>query len=113
VIEKERDAMTKGISLTEANLPMGEFPPSSLIGRKGKALPASDARTVRSHKAAGRRGAGLRFDQSLLGGLLDPKTSSHSLAALAHAAAFSGKRLILEIRDDNPVRIVRTYTAGI
>lgn len=102
--------MTKGISPTEANLPMGEFPPSSLIGRRGKALSASDTRTVRSHKAAG---AGLTFDQSLLRGLLDPKTSSHSLAALAHAAAFSGKRLILEIRDDNPVRIVRTYTAGI
>jgi len=51
-------------------------------------------------------------DQSLLGGFLDPKSSSLSLAALARAAAFSGKRLVLEIRDESPVKIIRTSTRG-
>jgi hypothetical protein len=50
--------------------------------------------------------------QSLLGGLLDPKSSSLSLNALARAAAFSGKRLVLEIRDETPVRTIRTSTKG-
>ena len=52
------------------------------------------------------------FNQSMLGGILDPKSSSLSLTALAQAAASSGKRLVVEIRDETPVRIVRTSTKG-
>ena len=63
-----------------------------------------------SSKVTSRRGQ--IGDQSLLRGLLDPKSSSLSLTALARAAAFSGKRLVIEIRDENPVRIVRTSTKG-
>jgi hypothetical protein len=53
------------------------------------------------------------FAQSLLGGLLDLKSSSLSLTALAQAAASSGKRLIIEIRDETPVKIVRTSASGL
>jgi len=38
------------------------------------------------------------LNQSMLGGLLDPKSSSLSLTALAQVAALSGKRLVVEIR---------------
>jgi hypothetical protein len=52
------------------------------------------------------------FNQSMLGGLLNLKSSSLSLTALAQAAASSGKRLVVEIRDETPVKIVRTSTKG-
>jgi hypothetical protein len=68
--------------------------------------------TLRRHTAVGRRTGGQIIGQTLLGGLFDPKSSSLSLSALAQAAAFSGKRLVLEIRDENPVRIIRTSTRG-
>jgi hypothetical protein len=53
------------------------------------------------------------LNQSMLGGLLDPKSSSLSLTALAQVAALSGKRLVVEIRDETPVKIIRTSTKGI
>jgi hypothetical protein len=52
------------------------------------------------------------FNQSMVAGLLDRKSSSLSLAALAQAAASSGKRLVVEIRDETPVKIVRISTKG-
>jgi hypothetical protein len=52
------------------------------------------------------------LNQPMLVGLLDPKSSSLSLTALAQAAASSGKRLVVEIRDETPVRIVRTSIKG-
>jgi hypothetical protein len=52
------------------------------------------------------------LNQSIAGGLLDPKRSSLSLTALAQAAASSGKRLVVEIRDATPVKIVRTSSRG-
>jgi hypothetical protein len=57
-------------------------------------------------------GGSKMLNQSMLVGLLDPKSSSLSLAALAQAAASSGKRLVVEIRDETPVKIVRTLTRG-
>ena len=73
---------------------------------------SSATRTTRRDKTIGGRSVRRMVNQSLLGGLLDPKSSSLSLSALAQAAAFSGKRLVLEIRDENPVKIIRTSTRG-
>jgi hypothetical protein len=104
--------MTNGILASEANLTSSGWLSSKSIGKEGKASSTNDARTLRRDKATGRRAGGRIVDQSLLGVFLDPKSSSLSLTALAQAAAFSGKRLILEIRDENPVKIVRTSTRG-
>jgi hypothetical protein len=73
---------------------------------------SSATRTAQRDKTTGRPAGRRVVNQSLLGGLLDPKSSSLSLSALAQAAAFSGKRLVLEIRDENPVKIIRTSTRG-
>jgi hypothetical protein len=109
---KKETAMTNGILASEANLTSSGWLSSKSIGKEGKASSTNDARTLRRDKATGRRAGGRIVDQSLLGVFLDPKSSSLSLTALAQAAAFSGKRLILEIRDENPVKIVRTSTRG-
>jgi hypothetical protein len=103
--------MTNGILVSEANLAPSGFLPSKLIGRKPQPSSVGVARTLRRDTATilSRRTG----DQSLVRGLLDPKSSSLSLTALARAAAVSGKRLVLEIRDENPVRIVRTSTPGL
>jgi hypothetical protein len=102
--------MANGIVASEANLQSSGVLTEKLIARSGKASSAGHARALQvDRSSAGRRWAG---EQSLVRGLLDPKSSSLSLTALARAAAFSGKRLIIEIRDDNPVRIVRTSTRG-
>jgi len=104
--------MTNGILASDVNLSsIGQFAPKS-IGKKGKASSSDTTRTVRRDKTGGRLAGRRIAGQSLIGGLLDPKSSSLSLTALAQAAAFSGKRLILEIRDENPVRIIRTSTKG-
>jgi len=68
------------------------------------------ARIVRREKAGQREGG--RFGEALPTGLLDRNMTSPTLASLAQAAASSGKRLILEIRDENPVQVVRTTTKG-
>jgi hypothetical protein len=52
-------------------------------------------------------------DQSLVRRLLNPKSSSLSLTALAETFALSGKRLMIEIRDENPVQIVRVPSRGL
>jgi antitoxin HicB len=51
---------------------------------------------------ARQRGTGL----SQLDKLLDPKNTAVSLVTLARAAAFSGKRLVVEIRDQHPVKVI-------
>lgn len=71
----------------------------------------SSVRTGRRTNA-GRRERGAMIDQSLLCGLLDPETSELPFAALTEAAVLLGKRLILEIRDENPVHVVWTSTKG-
>jgi hypothetical protein len=50
------------------------------------------------------RGTGL----SQLDRLLDPQNTAVSLVTLARAAALSGKRLVVEIRDQHPVRVIET-----
>ncbi len=93
--------MTNTTLAVEATLPSSGLLSSKLIATTDKAVPATHARKL------GRSEKGERRNRSLLGELLDPKSSSVSLTALARVAAFSGKRLIIEIRDENPVRIVR------
>jgi hypothetical protein len=109
---KKETAMTNGILASEANLISSGLWSSKLTGKKDKASSPNPTRTLRRDKATRGWARGRMLDQSLLGGLLDPKSSSLSLAALAQAAAFSGKRLVLEIRDENPVKIIRTSTPG-
>ena len=80
---------------------------------KARSPPAAIVDAVGLEKSAGTINGGKKMlNQSMLGGLLDPKSSSLSLTALAQAAASSGKRLVVEIRDDIPVKIVRTSTRG-
>jgi hypothetical protein len=43
---------------------------------------------------------------SQLDRLLDPKNTAVSLVTLARAAALSGKRLVVEIRDQHPVKVI-------
>jgi hypothetical protein len=109
---KKEMAMTNAILASEANLTSSGLLSSKSIGKKGKRSSANAARTLRVEKATGSRTEGRTVAQTLLGRLLDPKSSSQSLAALARAAAFSGKRLVLEIRDENPVKIIRMSTRG-
>jgi len=102
--------MTNALLQSEANLASSGLLSSQLIGERIAPSPVSIAKTLRPGKAPSRsRRTG---DQSLVRGLLDLKSSSLSLGALVRAAAFSGKRLVLEIRDENPVQIVRTSTPG-
>jgi hypothetical protein len=102
--------MTNVIPASEASLSPSGLLSSNSIGKAGKTCNA--ARTIRADKAAGKRAPAGIVQQSLLCELLDPRSSSRSLAALARAAASSGKRLVLEIRDETPVRIIRTSTRG-
>jgi hypothetical protein len=105
--------MTNAMLVNEANLsPSGLFSSRAIL-KKSRASSAETAKTTSHEKASGSRAVGRMFDRSLLGGLLDPKASSLSLTALAQAAASSGKRLIIEIRDETPVKIVRTSTRGL
>ncbi|SRR5216683_5659745 len=103
--------MTNGVLVSEVNQSLSVLLSSTSIGKKGRASSTDAASKVRRAKGSRQEG-GRMIDQSLLAGLLDPKTSSLSLTALVQAAAFSGKRLVLEIRDENPVQIVRTPTRG-
>jgi hypothetical protein len=47
---------------------------------------------------------------SQLDRLLDPQNNDVSLVMLARAATLSGKRLIVEIRDQNPVKTIRAIS---
>jgi len=102
--------MTNGILPTETTLSSNESLFSNSIGKTGE--PADAAGTIQPDKATAKRARVRTVQQSFVRGLLDPKSSSLTLTALARAAAFSGKRLVLEIRDETPVRIVRTSTRG-
>jgi hypothetical protein len=102
-------AMTNGILAIEVAPSSNGSLFSNPIGKSGKA--AHTRRTI-GPDATGKRARERMVQQSLLGGLLDPKSSSLSLRALARVAAISGKRLVLEIRDETPVRIVRTSIRG-
>jgi hypothetical protein len=107
--KRKRAAMTNGTLPSKATLASNGLLTPKLIAEKAKPSYVSIAGTLRSDKTSRSRRPG---DQSLVRGLLDPKSSSLSLKALARTAAFSGKRLVLEIRDANPVQIVRVSTPG-
>jgi hypothetical protein len=101
------------IVVKEANLSLrGLFSPKTIM-KKNRAASSRAAKTMGCEKEPGRRTGARPFDQSSLGGLLEPKSSSLSLAALAQAAAAAGRRLIVEIRDETPVKIVRISTSGV
>jgi len=99
-----------GILASEASLASNGSLTATLIAKKSETSAAGVAKAPLRSKAASR--SRRVFDQPLMRGLLDARSSSLSLKTLARAAAFSGKRLVLEIRDENPVRIVRTSTRG-
>ena len=99
-----------GILAGEATLASSGSLTSRLIAKNVETSSIGAAKALRRDKAVGKPGRML--DQLLVRGLLDAKSSSLSLKNLARVAAFSGKRLVLEIRDENPIRIVRTSTRG-
>lgn len=72
--------------------------------RKRRTSPSGAAKNMRREKDRPQGGGGFR--EALPKGLLDRKMTTLTLASLAQAATNSGKRLILEIRDENPVQIV-------
>jgi hypothetical protein len=49
---------------------------------------------------------------SQLDRLLDPQNTAVLLVKLARAAALSGKRLVVEIRDQHPVKIIEMKKEG-
>lgn len=102
--------MANGISASEADLASSGLFSAKSTEKRGRASSSNIARALRREQATGMQGQ--THDQSLLQRLLDPKSSSLSLTALAKSAASSGKRLVLEIRDDHPVRIIRTSAKG-
>jgi hypothetical protein len=110
---QKETTMANAILVNEANLPPSGLFSSRTIVKKSRVSSVDAAKTIRREKAPARRSEGRMFAQSLLGGLLDLKSSSLSLTALAQAAASSGKRLIIEIRDETPVKIVRTSANGL
>lgn len=100
--------MTNDVVTGQANQSPVVFVPSKV---NGKTCTASSTKAGRRANA-GRRERGALVDQFLLSGLLDPKTSALPFAVLTEAAVLLGKRLILEIRDENPVQVVWTSTRG-
>lgn len=80
-------------------------PNDELVGRivsSANAKPKIGRRQYPKGEIAKERGAG----HSQLDRLLDPKTTAVSLVTLARAAALSGKRLVVEIRDQHPVKVI-------
>jgi hypothetical protein len=106
---KKEAAMTNGVLASRGNLFSNVTLSPEPAGKK-RTAPSGTTRTVRREKTAPQDGG--RFGKTLTAGLLDRKMTSLTIASLVQAAASSGKRLILEIRDENPVQIVRTTTRG-
>jgi hypothetical protein len=75
----------------------------------------SESATIQVDVESGQKTKGwIRKEQksglSQLDRLLDPQNNAVSLVRLARAATLSGKRLIVEIRDQNPVKTIRTIS---
>jgi|SRR5882757_5927128 len=73
----------------------------------------SESATIQVEVARGQKANGRIYKEpksalSHLDRLLDPQNNAVSLVMLARAAALSGKRLVVEIRDQNPVKIIGT-----
>jgi len=80
-------------------------PHDEFVGRvvsSANAEPKTGRRQYPKGEIARQRGTGL----SQLDRLLDPKNTAVSLVTLARAAALSGKRLVVEIRDQHPVKFI-------
>jgi hypothetical protein len=80
-------------------------PHDEFVGRivsSANAEPKTGRRRYPKGEIARERGTGLfQLDR-----LLDPKNTAVSLVTLARAAALSGKRLVVEIRDQHPVKVI-------
>jgi hypothetical protein len=85
------------VAMTEN--PGGEKTPK-LLGAEGRGRRTAEKPRRRNQKS------GFHLDS-----LLDAQHRSLSLNALARSAALSGKRLIIEIRDQHPVKIIRQENA--
>ena len=103
--------MTNGTLPNSANYASSGLLTPKLTAERIVPAAAGAARVRRSDKTSST--SSRTREQSLVRGLLNPKLSSLSLTALARTAALSGKRLMLEIRDENPVQIVRVSTRGL
>ena len=95
--EKKEAVMTNGTLTNSANLASSGLLTSKLISAQAKP-------SARSRK---------KGEQALVRRLLNSRSSSLSLTALAETFALSGKRLMIEIRDENPVQIVRVSSRGL
>lgn len=100
--------MANDVETGQANQSPVVFVPSKINGRTCTAPSTRAGRRTN----ADRLERGALVDQSLLSGLLDSETSALPFAALTEAAVLLGKRLILEIRDENPVQVVWASTRG-
>jgi hypothetical protein len=72
------------------------------IFSSGSVEPKMGRRQCPQGKIARKEGTAL----SQLDRLLDPQNTAVTLTTLARAAALSGKRLVVEIRDQYPVKII-------
>jgi hypothetical protein len=80
-------------------------PNNEFVGRivnSANSKPKIGRRQYPKGEIARERGTAL----SQLDRLLDPKTTAVSLVTLARAAALSGKRMVVEIRDQHPVKVI-------
>lgn len=93
-----------------ASLPLENYsgsPSDEFVGKivsSATTEPKIGQRQFTKGAIAGERGSGL----SQLDRLLDPQNTSVSLITLARAAALSGKRLVVEIRDQHPVTVIES-----
>jgi hypothetical protein len=85
---------------------VSDYPtPPTFVGKivsSANAEPKIGRRQYPKGEIARERGTGL----SQLDRLLDPQNTAVSLVTLARAAALSGKRLVVEIRDQHPVKVI-------
>jgi hypothetical protein len=104
--------MINAISENEAALPPKGLVRSKSTDKQVKSVPATVEKVLVRDEVARRLTSGRTMSRSLLPVLCDPTSSSLSLSALVQSAAFSGKRLVVEIRDVRAVRTVRRSIRG-
>jgi hypothetical protein len=88
----------EGLSASPSDEFVGKVFSSASVGSKTARRQYPRSEIVRQQGAA----------LSQLNRLLDPQNTAVSLVTLAHAAALSGKRLVIEIRDQHPVKTIET-----
>jgi hypothetical protein len=105
--------MLNTILVNETSLSRRSSLSREAIAQQGGTLSAETLKAAGRKRAPGKPAAGQMFNRSLWGGLLDFKSSSLPLTVLAQAAASSGKRLVVEIHDEAPVKIVHSSMKGV